>query len=170
MGTRAHSTLTVSAQVTPQKRDLVSPPTAEAGLTFTDVGGYRYQLCVTDLADDDVAYLEALYRGRGRCEQRICDAKATGLANLPSASFAINQAWLICVLIAQDLICWAQHLALHGELARAEPKRLRYCLFHVAAVTARTARRTIVRIAENWPWDRELAAAFARIANLPLRS
>jgi hypothetical protein len=141
-----------------------------AQLTFTDVGGYRYQLCVTDLADDDVAYLEALYRGRGRCEQRICDAKATGLANLPSASFAINQAWLICVLIAQDLICWAQHLALHGELARAEPKRLRYCLFHVAAVTARTARRTIVRIAENWPWDRELAAAFARIANLPLRS
>ena len=25
-----------------------------AQLTFTDVGGYRYQLCVTDLADDDV--------------------------------------------------------------------------------------------------------------------
>ncbi len=138
-----------------------------AQLTFTDVGGYRYQLCVTDLADPDVAYLEALYRGRGRCEQRICDAKATGAANLPSASFAINQAWLTCVLIAQDLICWAQHLALAGELARAEPKRLRYCLFHVAAVIARTGRRTIVRIAQNWPWAHHLAAAFERVACLP---
>ena len=139
-----------------------------AQLTFTDVGGWRYQLCVTDLTEPDVAYLEALYRDRGRCEQRIADLKATGAANLPSFSFAINQAWLLCVLIAQDLICWAQHLGLDGELARAEPKRLRYCLFHVAAVIARTGRRRIVRIAEIWPWDRELAAAFERIARLPL--
>src|SRR5690606_12533110 len=89
-------------------------PHPGAQLTFTDVDGHRFQVCVTDLADDDIAYLEALYRGRGRVERRICDAKDTGLANLPSASFAINQAWLTTVLIAQDLLVWTQRLLLDG--------------------------------------------------------
>jgi hypothetical protein len=57
-----------------------------AQLTFTDEEGHRFQVCVTDLADTDISYLEALYRGRGRVEQTIADAKDTGLANLPSGS------------------------------------------------------------------------------------
>jgi hypothetical protein len=91
-------------------------------VTFTDIDGHRFQLIVTDLDDDDIAYLEALYRGRGRAERAICDAKDLGLANLPSASFAINQAWLAIVGMAQDLLAWARHLTLDGDLARAEPK------------------------------------------------
>lgn len=92
-----------------------------AQLTFTDIDGHRYQVMTTDLEDGDISYLEALCRGRGRVEQRIADAKDTGLANLPSASFAINQAWLTLVLTAQDLLRWTQLLTLDGELATAEP-------------------------------------------------
>ncbi|MEO6122864.1 MAG: IS1380 family transposase, partial [Ilumatobacteraceae bacterium] len=55
-----------------------------AQLTFTDIDGHRYQVCITALADTDVAYLEALYRGRGRAERQIADLKDTGLTNLPS--------------------------------------------------------------------------------------
>lgn len=112
-----------------------------AQLTFTDLTGHRFQVCLTNLPDDDIAYLEALYRGRGRVERHICDAKDTGLENLPSGSFAINQAWLTSVLIAQDLLAWTQHLLLDGDLATAEPKRLRYCLLHVAALVATGSRR-----------------------------
>jgi len=68
--------------------------------------GHRFQVCITDLTDPDIAYLEALHRGRGRAERRICDAKDTGLTNLPSASFAINHAWLQLGLIASDLLAW----------------------------------------------------------------
>ena len=39
-------------------------------------------------------------------------------------------------------MAWTQLLCLDGELARAEPKRLRYCLFHTAAVIVRSGRRT----------------------------
>src|ERR671918_285295 len=85
-------------------------PHPGAQLTFTDIDGHRYQDCITDLADDDIAYLEALYRGRGRAERRICDAKDTGLSNLPSASFAINQAWVELTLIACDLLAWPRLL------------------------------------------------------------
>ena len=83
-------------------------PHPGAQLTFTDVDGHRYQVFVTDLPDADIAYLEALYRGRGRAERQICDTKATGLANLPSHSFAINHAWLQLVLCAHDLLAWCR--------------------------------------------------------------
>lgn len=144
-------------------------PHPGAQLTFTDLDGHRFQVCLTDLADDDAAYLEALYRGRGRVERRICDAKDTGLANLPSARFAINQAWLTVVLMAQDLLAWTQRLLLDDDLATAEPKRLRYCLLHVAGSVARTGRQTKLRLADDWPWTDALIAAFNRLSHRPAR-
>jgi hypothetical protein len=145
-------------------------PHPGAQLTFTDVDGHRFQVFVTDLAEVDVAYLEAVYRGRGRAERRICDAKDTGLNNLPSWSFAINAAWLEVTLIAQDLLAWTRLLTLHDELARAEPKRLRYCLFHTAAIIVRRGRQRWLRVAEDWPWATELVTAFERVGNLGLKT
>jgi len=144
-------------------------PHPGAQLTFTDVDGHRFQVVVTDCVDDDIAYLEALYRGRGRVERRICDAKDTGMANLPSASFAINQTWLTLVGIAQDLFAWTQLLILDGELSRAEPKRLRYCLLHVAAQFTRSGRRDRLRIAETWPWATQIVEAFNRVDTITPR-
>lgn len=144
-------------------------PHPGAQLTFTDVDGHRYQVFVTDLADIDIAYFEALYRGRGRAERQICDTKATGLTNLPSHSFAINSAWLQLVLCAHDLLAWTRLLALDSDLATAEPKRLRYCLFHTAARITRTDRRTTCRLAANWPWTSDLVTAFDRVHQLRQR-
>jgi hypothetical protein len=145
-------------------------PHPGAQLTFTDIDGHRYQVFVTDLPDADIAYLEALYRGRGRAERQICDTKATGLTNLPSHSFAINHAWLQLVLCAHDLLAWTKLLALNGtSLADAEPKRLRYCLLHTAARITRTSRRTTCRLAANWPWTPDLVTAFDRVHRLRQR-
>jgi hypothetical protein len=138
-------------------------PHPGAQLRFTDLGGYRYQLIVTDLPDTGLAYLEALYRGRGRMECRIRDAKATSLANLPSHSFAINTAWLALQMIATDLLAWLRHLCLDGELATAEPQRLRYTLLHTAGVLVRSGRRTTLRLAVGWPWTPDLLSAFTRL-------
>jgi len=141
-------------------------PHPGAQLTFTDHEGRRYQVFITDLADPDIAYLEALHRGRGRAEKCICDAKDLGLANLPSANFAINSAWVQLVLIAQDLLAWTKIMCLNGELARAEPKRLRYCLFHAAGIIVRGGRRTRLRIAAGWPWADQIVNAFTRVHGL----
>jgi hypothetical protein len=70
-------------------------PHPGAQLTFTDIDGHRFQVFVTDIAQGDIAFDEAVYRGRGRAERLICDSKDTGLANLPSWSFPINEA--LCV-------------------------------------------------------------------------
>lgn len=144
-------------------------PHPGAQLTFTDVDGHRFQVFITDLPDDDIAYLEALQRGRGRAEKLISNLKDTGLRNLPSADFAINQAWLTTALIAHDLLAWTRMICLDGELARAEPKKLRYCLLHAAGIIARTGRRTRLRIAENWPWVTDLVHAFHRVELIALR-
>jgi hypothetical protein len=141
-------------------------PHPGAQLTFTDHEGRRYQVFITDLDNPDIAYLEALHRGRGRAEKHICDAKDTGLANLPSANFAINTVWVQLVLIAQDLLAWMKLLCLDGELAHAEPKRLRYCLFHAAGIIVRSGRQTRLRIATGWPWADHLVNAFTHIRDL----
>ncbi len=145
------------------RRELPHPG---AQLTFSDVKGYRYQVFITDHEEADVCFLEGLYRGRGRCERRICDAKDTGLANLPSANFAINAAWLALVLIAGDLLVWMKGLCLESELTRAEPKRLRYTLLHTTGVLVHSARRTTLRIAQGWPWADDLVVAFIRLPEL----
>ncbi len=59
-------------------------------------------------------------------------------------------------------------LALDGELARAEPKRLRYCLLHAAGLIVRSGRRIRLRLAAGWPWSAELVCAYQRVHGLPL--
>jgi len=145
-------------------------PHPGAQLTFTDVDGHRFQVFITDQPDGDIAYLEALQRGRGRAEKLICNAKDTGLTNLPSGDFAINTAWLISALIAHDLLAWMRLVALDGDLARAEPKRLRYTLLHAAGIIARSGRRTRLRLAAGWPWANELVNAFERVNTLRLQT
>jgi Transposase DDE domain group 1 len=138
-------------------------PHPGAQLTFTDVDGHRYQVFITNHDAEDICFLEAVYRGRGRCECAIRDSKDTGLANLPSASFAINNAWLVVVLMAGDLLAWMKGLCLEGDLARAEPRRLRYTLLHTAGLIVRSARRRTLRLADAWPWTDQLLAAFGRL-------
>jgi hypothetical protein len=57
---------------------------------------------------------------------------------LPHHHFANNQTWLERSLIAQDLLCWTRAICLTGELACAEPNRLRHCLLHIAGNSSAT--------------------------------
>jgi hypothetical protein len=67
-------------------------------------------------------------------------------------------------------LSWVRMICLHGDLARAEPKKLRYCLLHAAGVVARTGRRTRLRIAQTWPWVTDLVTAFERVRLTAQRS
>lgn len=141
-------------------------PHPGAQLTFSDADGHRFQLMLTN-QEGDPAVLEARHRARARVEDAIRAAKDTGLRNLPFRDFAPNAAWLELVLVAQDLTSWAQALLLDGDLARCEPKRLRYRLLHVAGRITRSGRRTRLHLPEGWPWAGALVAAFSRLRALP---
>jgi hypothetical protein len=143
-------------------------PGAQLSL-FDTVSGMRHQVFATDTphGGGSVQFLEVRHRAHARVEDRIRCGKITGFGRFPSRTFAINQAWLELALTAIDLLAWTQHLLLTGDLAAAEPKKLRYRLLHVAARITRTARTTSVRIAEGWPWTDDLVQAYARLTALP---
>ena len=51
---------------------------------------------------------------QARVEDCIRHAKDTGLRRLPSREFALNQAWLVAVMLAADLVAWIRILACTG--------------------------------------------------------
>ncbi len=53
------------------------------------------------------------------------ELKACGAENLPSTDWHRNSSWLQLAALACTLNAWLRHLALHGALAKAEPKALR---------------------------------------------
>jgi hypothetical protein len=142
-------------------------PHPGAQLSFTDHDGYRFQAILTDQPGEDIALLECRHREHAHVEDRIRDDKDTGLAKFPFKEFALNEVWLQIVLLAHDLIVWAQALALDGELQKAEPKRLRYQLLHVAGRLAFSGRRAKLHLQDTWPWAGELVAAFNRLKAIP---
>ena len=141
-------------------------PHPGAQLSFTDHDGYRFQAILTDQTDTDIAVLERRHRQRAQVEDPIRDDKDTGLSKFPFKQFALNQVWLEIVLLAHDLIVWTQALLLDGELAKAEPKRLRYRLLHVAGRLAFSGRRAKLHLQHAWPWANELLAAFTKLKTL----
>jgi hypothetical protein len=97
-----------------------------AQLSFTDHDGHRFQAVLTDQVDPDIQVLERRQRQRAHAETQIRNDKDTGLRNMPFRDFEHNRVWLMLVGIAHDLLVWTRRLLLDGELAKAEPKRLRY--------------------------------------------
>jgi hypothetical protein len=134
---------------------------------FETRDGWRYTAFVTNTAQGALQWLEARHRAHARVEDRVRCAKDTGLGRLPSRQFALNQAWCTAAAIATDLLAWLQLLALRGELARAEPKTLRYRILHTAARLTRGQRRRWLRIPASWPWATAIADAFTAIAAIP---
>ena len=141
-------------------------PGAQLSL-FEEADGWRYQAFATNTGSGTLQFLEARHRAHARVEDRIRHAKDSGLGRFPSREFSINQTWLTLTMIAADLVAWLKMLALDGDLAKAEPKALRYRLLHVPARLVHGARRRRLRLPKTWPWVEQLVAAFARIAAIP---
>ncbi|AWW41912.1 IS1380 family transposase [Streptomyces cadmiisoli] len=144
-------------------------PGAQLSL-FDQDEGMRHQVFLTDspvAGSGSIQHLEVRHRAHARVEDHIRCGKTTGFGRFPSRHFAINQVWLELSLTAVDLLAWTRTLLLDGELATAEPKKLRYRLLHAAARITRGARRLRLRITTTWPWRHELTAAFSRLVALP---
>jgi hypothetical protein len=92
--------------------------------------------------------------------------RASGLERFPFADLDANRAWLAVVCFAADLVRWFQLLCLTGAMAVAEPKALRWGVWHTPARVVRRARRCVVRILDDWPHAGALLGAYRRIALL----
>ncbi len=101
-------------------------PRPGAQLRFDDVDGYRLTGSVTNTTRGQLADLEVRHRCRARCEDRIRNAKDSGLANLPLHGFDQNRIWCQIVALAGEITAWMGLLAHPDHQARRwEPERLR---------------------------------------------
>ncbi|MEV7346189.1 IS1380 family transposase [Streptomyces sp. NPDC093544] len=142
-------------------------PHPGAQLRFTDLDGLRLTCFATNTQGGQLADLELRHRRRARCEDRIRNARDTGLRNLPLHDTAQNQIWLEIVSLALDLLAWMPMLALTGDTRRWEPKRLRLRLFSTAAQLVNTGRRHWLRLPDRWPWTDVITQAIDRLQALP---
>jgi Transposase DDE domain group 1 len=144
-------------------------PHPGAQLTFLDVDGHRVTGFITDtpagVVPGQLAGLDLRHRQHARVEDRIRQAKATGMRNFPCHSYAANSAWLEIVMTAMDLVAWTKLLGFADEpdLATCEIATFRYRVLHVAARITRSARQTRLRIDRNWRWAEQIAQAWLRI-------
>ena len=168
----AEATTLVNLATWPARTRLIlrkERPHPGAQLRFTDIDGMRITAFITDTTPAAVpgqlAGLELRHRQHARVEDRIREAKAAGLANLPCQSFDANAAWLEIVLAAADLVTWAQLIGFTDtpELARCEIHAFRYRVLHVAARITRGARQLRLRIDATWRWAGAIASAWHRI-------
>ena len=140
-------------------------PHPGAQLRFTDIDGHRFTAFATDARKGQLADLELRHRRRARCE----DPQRQGhrAAEPPLKGFAQNQLWCEIVALACELLARTQMLALTGTARRWEPKRLRLRLFSAAGRLARGGRRLRLRLAERWPWARQITTAVTRLQAIP---
>ena len=124
---------------------------------------FRYWGHYTDAAGDPVS-LDVHMRAHAHVEDHIRRLKDSGADRFPFVDIDANRAWLAVVCFADALVRWFQLLCLTGALAVAEPKTLRWSLWHTPARIVRHARRHIVRILDGWPTADELLAAYQRVA------
>ncbi len=145
-------------------------PGAQLSL-FDTICGFRHTAFIFAPRDArekerrSMAALELRHRQHARVEDRIRQAKAAGLKNLPCAEAEENDAWIECVLAAADLVCWSKLICFadDADLARCEIASFRYKVLHMAARITRSGRVLRLRLDRSWFWAKALALGFERL-------
>jgi hypothetical protein len=126
--------------------------------------GWRYSLWVSNVPAglrgwrSQPGYIDAAHRVHARVEDGIRTGKDCRIGRSRSHDFGINSAWLAVSLIAAALLSWLRLIALDGDLAKAEPKTLRYRILHAAGKLVHGGRRRLT-IPATWPWADATATA-----------
>ncbi|MCA1695944.1 MAG: IS1380 family transposase [Actinobacteria bacterium] len=128
---------------------------------------FRYWGHYTDAAGEAVA-LDVHMRAHAHVEDNIRRLKDSGAQRFPFTDIDANSTWLAVVCFADALVRWFQQLCLTGPLALAEPKTLRWKLWHAPARIVHRSRRRVVRILDGWPAASALLEAHQSIAELAL--
>ena len=71
---------------------------------------------------------------------------------MPSGSFAANSAWVVCAAMAFNLTRTAGVLA-SAFHAKATTGTIRAQLINVPGRLARSARRLVLHLPTDWPWE-----------------
>ena len=123
---------------------------------------YRYWGHYSD-QDGEAVELDQTMRAHAHVELRLQRLKDSGLLAFPFSDLEANRTWMASVMMAADLVRWFQLLCLDGTWAKAQPKALRWGLFHAPGRLVRSGRRQVMRILNGWPSADALLGAYRRL-------
>ena len=151
-----------------QRRFIVRRDPSEVGEQLTLEGReWHYWVLVTNDDERSADELERWHRAKANLENQIKEAKlGLGLDNLPCQSFHANWAYLLCTLLAFNLLCWLKLLALPERERSSYAKRLRFRFIAVAASVGRSGRRLVLRLSAGYPLLTDFVASLERIRSL----
>jgi len=142
------------------------PEEPSAQLHLFQMGGYSYQVLVTNLSLTPLN-LWRFYNQRARAELIIRELKdAYALGKIPTQDFAANEASFQIVLLAYNLLNWFKRLCVPAHLQRATLQRLRQRLFLVPAQLVRPDGVPTLRLAPSYVWASDFGETLRRIRRL----
>jgi Transposase DDE domain group 1 len=142
------------------------PEEPSAQLHLFQMGGYSYQVLVTDLSLTPL-HRWRFYNQRARAELIIRELKdAYSLGKIPTKDFAANETFFQIVLLAYNLLNWFKRLCVPAHLQRATLQRLRQRLFPVPAQLVRPGGVPTLRLAPSYPYASEFLETLRRIRRL----
>ena len=140
-----------------------------------DVWRFHAFFTTTDPDVLDTVAADQAHRHHAIIEQVHADLKGSALAHLPSGKFTANAAWLVLAVIAFNLTRAAATLTegdtanptKGGRLAKATTGTIRRKLIHVPARVASSARRVILHLPRDWPWEDAWTELFRQACGPP---
>ena len=154
----------ISARLIVRRVKRLNPKTVPAGQGEL-FSAYRHHGVFTD---SPLIMLEAekTHRAHALVEQVIADFKGGALAHAPSGSFAANGAWLVLAAIAFNLTRAAGTIASVFH-AKATTATIRQQLIVVPGRLARSARRLVIHLPKDWPWQDSWEGLFNTVCGPP---
>jgi len=134
--------------------------------TLFDTWRFHAFFTTVDSEELDTVAADKTHRHHAIIEQVHADLKGSALAHLPSSSFAANSAWLVLAVMAFNLTRAAGSVAA-SDLAKATTATIRRKLITVPARVATSARRIILHLPKNWPWEAAWSALLDRVSDPP---
>jgi hypothetical protein len=144
--------------------------------------GWKYSITCTNIPHTGIPgvpgsqhpqFIDVTHRDHATVEtDGVRTAKAMGLRNLPSKTWQVNKGWTLSANLAADLTAWARLIGFHDqpELRDAEPDTLRYRIWSIPGRLVRHARKRILKISPDWPWQDAFITCWNRLRALPAPS
>ena len=126
---------------------------------------HRFHAFFTTSALDTVT-ADKTHRQHAIIEQVNADLKDSALAHLPSGKFTANAAWLVLASIAFNLSRAIGTLA-GADLGKARSGTIRRKLITVPARIATSARKIVLHLPTNWPWETSWSRLFEAACGPP---
>lgn len=120
-------------------------------------------------SDLDTVAADKTHRQHAIIEQVNADLKDSALAHLPSGNFTANAAWLVLATIAFNLSRATSSLA-GTDLGKARTATIRRKLISIPARISTSARRIVLHLPHDWPWETGWSTLFSAACGPPHRA